>query len=75
MGTGLFRVIMVLLWALGGMVVALGLFNGDYEMALLGAVCFIIPMFLPLGVIMLNRMQSSSGSKAPSLIPNPGCQE
>ncbi len=69
MGTGLFRVIMVLLWALGGMVVALGLFNGDYEMALLGAVCFIIPMFLPLVVIMLNRMQSSSGSKAPSLSP------
>jgi len=38
MGTGLFRVVMVLLWALGGMVIALGLFNGDYELALLGAV-------------------------------------
>ena len=64
MGTGLFRVVMVLLWALGAMVVALGLFSGDYEMALLGAVCFIIPMFLPLIVIALNRTKSSaSGAK------------
>lgn len=63
MGTGLFRVVMVLLWALGAMVVALGLFNGDYELALLGAVCFIIPMFLPVVVIALNRMKGSSPSK------------
>ncbi|WP_404421592.1 type IV secretory system conjugative DNA transfer family protein [Thalassospira australica] len=69
MGTGLFRVIMVLLWALGGMVVALGVFNGDYELALLGAVCFIIPMFLPLIVIMLNRMQSAPSKKKQSVSP------
>lgn len=64
MGTGLFRVVMVLLWALGAMVVALGLFNGDYELALLGAVCFIIPMFLPLVVIVLNRMKSPASRKS-----------
>lgn len=62
MGTGLFRVVMVLLWALGAMVVALGLFSGDYELALLGAVCFVVPMFLPLVVIALNRVTSSSPS-------------
>ncbi|NIY77534.1 type IV secretory system conjugative DNA transfer family protein [Thalassospira sp. HF15] len=69
MGTGLFRVVMVLLWALGGMVIALGLFNGDYELALLGAVCFIVPMFIPLVVILLNRMKpaSSAKSKKPKL--------
>ncbi|WP_033068409.1 type IV secretory system conjugative DNA transfer family protein [Thalassospira australica] len=64
MGTGLFRVVMVLLWALGGMVIALGLFNGDYELALLGGVCFIIPMFLPLVVIAINRSKSSSSRKS-----------
>ena len=63
MGTGLFRVVMVLLWALGGMVIALGLFNGDYELALMGAVCFIVPMFIPLVVIVLNRMKPSSPAK------------
>jgi len=55
---------MVLLWALGGMVIALGLFNGDYQLALLGGVCFIIPMFLPLVVIALNRTKSSSSSRS-----------
>ncbi|WP_417828264.1 type IV secretory system conjugative DNA transfer family protein [Thalassospira sp.] len=60
MGTGLFRVVMVLLWSLGGMVIALGLFNSDYELALLGAVCFIIPMFIPLIVIVLNRTKPKS---------------
>jgi len=64
MGAGLFRVVMVLLWALGGMVIALGLFNGDYELALLGAVCFIVPMFIPLVVIVLNRMKPSSSAKS-----------
>ena len=64
MGTGLFRVVMVLLWALGGMVIALGLFNGDYELALLGGVCFIIPMFLPLVVIAINRTRPSSPRKS-----------
>ncbi|WP_247741904.1 type IV secretory system conjugative DNA transfer family protein [Thalassospira sp. A3_1] len=69
MGTGLFRVVMVLLWALGAMVVTLGVFNGDYELALLGAVCFIIPMFLPLIVIVLNRLQSSPSNKKQSVSP------
>lgn len=63
MGTGLFRVIMVLLWALGGLVIGLGLFNGDYELALMGAVCFIIPMFLPLVVIAINRIKTAPSSK------------
>ncbi|MCC9620104.1 type IV secretory system conjugative DNA transfer family protein [Thalassospira sp. MA62] len=63
MGTGLFRVIMVLLWALGGLVIALGLFNGDYELALVGALCFVIPMFVPLVVILLGRLKSSVPQK------------
>lgn len=69
MGTGLFRVIMVLLWALGGMVIALGLFNGDYELALLGGVCFIIPMFLPLIVIAINRSRPASSKSKKTLSP------
>ncbi|MBX2833283.1 MAG: type IV secretory system conjugative DNA transfer family protein [Rhodospirillales bacterium] len=64
MGTGFFRIVMVLLWALGGMVIALGLFNGDYQLALLGGVCFIIPMFLPLVVIAVNRAKSPSPSRS-----------
>ncbi|MDG4720051.1 MULTISPECIES: type IV secretory system conjugative DNA transfer family protein [Thalassospira] len=69
MGAGLFRVIMVLLWALGGMIIALGLFNGDYELALLGGVCFIIPMFLPLVMLAVNRASSPSSKSKPKMTP------
>jgi len=69
MGTGLFRVITVLLWALGAMVVAFSMFTADYELALMGAVCFIIPMFLPLFVIVFRRMQSSPLQKQQSVSP------
>ncbi|MFH1804415.1 MAG: type IV secretory system conjugative DNA transfer family protein [Pseudomonadota bacterium] len=63
MGTGMFRIIMVLLWTLGGLIVAFGLFNGDYALVLVGGVCFIIPLFLPMVVILINRIPQSRPKK------------
>lgn len=64
MGTNMFRIIMVLMWALGGMIILLGLFNSDYGIVLLGASCFVTPLILPVLVILISRIPRAAPKKS-----------